>query len=74
MNLGAGAGPGLFDGRPVTQSEFDEFISRQTSFDPDIWVLDIDDPDGHRIDRSREHFVTAYVRFWHHNSLLLAVY
>ena len=36
----------LFDGRPVTQSEFDEFISRQTSFDPDIWVLDIDDPDG----------------------------
>ena len=36
----------FFDGRPQTQTEIDSFLARQSSFDPDIWVIDIDDPQG----------------------------
>lgn len=31
---------------PVAAEAVDAFLSRQTSFDPDLWVLDIDDPKG----------------------------
>lgn len=36
----------LFDGRVVSQAEVDQFIARQAAIDPDIWVVDIDDPSG----------------------------
>ena len=36
----------LFDGRHVAQAEVDSFIGRQCNFDPDVWVVDIDDPSG----------------------------
>lgn len=36
----------LFDGKVVGQAEVDQFIDRQTNIDPDIWVVDIDDPSG----------------------------
>jgi len=31
---------------PVQQDDIDRFLARQVAFDPDIWILDIDDPDG----------------------------
>ena len=33
-------------GQPMTQDEVSRFVERQLSFDPDIWVIDIDDPSG----------------------------
>jgi len=36
----------LFEGQVVNQAEVDQFIARQASIDPDIWVVDIDDPSG----------------------------
>lgn len=33
-------------GGPVPQGEIDRFLARQVAFDPDIWILDIDDPGG----------------------------
>ena len=35
-----------FDGQVVGQAEVDQFLDRQTNIDPDIWVVDIDDPTG----------------------------
>lgn len=31
---------------PVPQDDVDRFLARQIAFDPDIWILDIDDPGG----------------------------
>lgn len=31
---------------PVLDAEAETYIKRQLSFDPDIWVLEIEDPDG----------------------------
>jgi len=31
---------------PVPQDDIDRFLVRQIAFDPDIWILDIDDPGG----------------------------
>ena len=31
---------------PLKLDEIDRFLDRQTAFDPDIWILDIDDPGG----------------------------
>ena len=31
---------------PVQQDDIDRFLARQIAFDPDIWILDIDDPGG----------------------------
>ena len=31
---------------PVHEDEIDRYLARQAAFDPDIWILDIDDPDG----------------------------
>jgi hypothetical protein len=31
---------------PVPQDAIDSFLVRQIAFDPDIWILDIDDPGG----------------------------
>jgi len=31
---------------PVPQDDIDRFLLRQIAFDPDIWILDIDDPGG----------------------------
>jgi hypothetical protein len=31
---------------PVQQEDIDRFLARQTAVDPDIWILDIDDPGG----------------------------
>ena len=36
----------LFDGCAVSQVEVDKFVERQANIDPDIWVIDIDDPSG----------------------------
>ena len=36
----------LFDGKSVRQAEIDDYITKQLNFDPDIWVVDIDDPSG----------------------------
>ena len=36
----------LFDGLIVGQAEVDQFLGRQANIDPDIWVVDIDDPSG----------------------------
>ena len=36
----------LFDGKAVSQADVDNFINRQCNIDPDIWVIDIDDPSG----------------------------
>ena len=30
----------------MTQMEVDAFVERQLNFDPDIWVVDIDDSSG----------------------------
>jgi hypothetical protein len=32
---------------PVSAQSADAFLARQSAFDPDIWVLDIDDQRGH---------------------------
>jgi hypothetical protein len=31
----------------VSLADADRFLARQVSIDPDIWILDIDDPTGH---------------------------
>lgn len=31
---------------PVPQDDIERFLVRQIAFDPDIWILDIDDPGG----------------------------
>ena len=31
---------------PAQQDDIDRFLARQIAFDPDIWILDIDDPGG----------------------------
>ena len=31
---------------PLKQDEVDRFLERQMAYDPDIWILDIDDPGG----------------------------
>jgi len=31
---------------PVSDGDADSYIHRQRNFDPDIWVMEIDDPDG----------------------------
>lgn len=31
---------------PVPEAKTDEYIARQKKYDPDIWVLDIEDRDG----------------------------
>lgn len=33
-------------GAPVTVEEADAYIARQTARDPDLWVIDVDDPAG----------------------------
>jgi hypothetical protein len=33
-------------GEPVPQDDIDRYLARQIAFDPDIWILDIDDPGG----------------------------
>lgn len=37
--------PALGDG-PVQGEEADAYIARQTARDPDLWVIDVDDPAG----------------------------
>lgn len=32
---------------PATPEAADAFLARQSAFDPDIWIVDIDDPRGH---------------------------
>lgn len=34
------------DPHPMTGGEVAAFVDRQLSFDPDLWVIDIDDPSG----------------------------
>ena len=31
---------------PVPESDADAYLARQTDFDPDLWILEIDDPRG----------------------------
>lgn len=31
---------------PLATDDIDRFLSRQIAFDPDVWILDIDDPGG----------------------------
>ena len=31
---------------PLKPDDIDRFLARQIAFDPDIWILDIDDPGG----------------------------
>lgn len=33
-------------GAAVAEEEAGRFLERQVSFDPDVWILDIDDPKG----------------------------
>ena len=35
----------LFDGRGVSDTEADEYIDRQASYDPDIWVIEVENAD-----------------------------
>ncbi len=34
------------DREPLQPDDIDRFLDRQIAFDPDIWILDIDDPGG----------------------------
>ena len=36
----------LLGSEPVQLDDIDRFLARQIAFDPDIWILDIDDPAG----------------------------
>jgi hypothetical protein len=31
---------------PVAEAEADAYVARQGEFDPDIWVLEVQDPQG----------------------------
>lgn len=35
----------VFDGRRMSDAEAHEYIERQISYDPDIWVIEIEDAD-----------------------------
>lgn len=37
----------MFDGRSVSDAEADEYVDRQASYDPDIWVIVVEDADEH---------------------------
>lgn len=34
---------------PVTETEADGWISKQSSFDPDIWVIEVEDREGRHL-------------------------
>ncbi len=34
---------------PVSESEADAFIQKQGQFDPDLWVIEVESPDGHHL-------------------------
>ena len=36
----------VFDGRAVSDDEADDYIGRQTAYDPDIWVIEVEDADA----------------------------
>jgi hypothetical protein len=35
-----------FDRAPVTEAEADAFLARQMEFDPDIWLIEVEDRQG----------------------------
>lgn len=35
----------VFDGRSVSDAEANDYIDRQVSYDPDIWVIEVEDAD-----------------------------
>lgn len=35
----------MLEGRGVSDAEADEYINRQASYDPDIWVIEVEDAD-----------------------------
>ena len=37
------------DGRRVQDPEADSFIERQAKYDPDIWIVEIEDREGHSL-------------------------
>lgn len=36
----------IFDGRGVSDGEADEYVARQVAYDPDIWVIEVEDADA----------------------------
>lgn len=36
----------VFDGKPVSPGEVDRYLAREASFDPDVWVIEIEDRSG----------------------------
>lgn len=35
-----------FDAKPVTAEEVDRYLAREASFDPDVWVIELEDREG----------------------------
>jgi hypothetical protein len=39
----------VFDGRNVADQDVEDYLSRQRTFDPDLWIVEVEAPGGRHL-------------------------